>query len=1084
MALAVAGVAILLLAYWLRNPLLPYGDAGSRASGFSPQSESGSDAARRRIAALSALQRKVTEATAILELVSAQALDAPADADAAFASLRGLPPGPEFGVVLYENGAPVAWGGQIKTDPSSAAEGTSVQLTPFYAALDLARRRGPRTAVATVLLHAEAPADRLSAVLFPRAPERGIAESFTFSPLADTAGGEVIRSGGRRLFRVDATPLQADVMRFARTARLRGHGILALSGGLILFVLVAWSDRRNIARKAFAILIAAISIAIVPWSNFSNTARVFDPAYFYWRPGAPFTANAGVFLLSGTLLVLGAFALIRARKSGIPRFAAGVASVVLASGGLALAAAASSGIAVPPSGSTIALWLSWELPLFLLLFACWLTAFWLARIAGRRGPAVHLRAAAVMAMLSGLVAASMTWRTVTQDRLELATRDISGLQRADEDASLLLRRFGVELSAHDSPGGRPDLLKRYAASDIAAADLQISLSAWTAAGIRTSELQLAPLPYDSLVVAAAVEEALTSAEPVIRQVVGPTGRQLILATAHRGEGVTSAVVSPHTRLVGQDPFAALLGFGQPVEGEQPYGLTLADVPESSAARPAAIRWRRIGDEWHGDQLIDTSRGVVRAHAEVDLRSWVTRLVRGSLVVLLDIAIAAFLWTVGAMTEGGFARWAKARGRTWMRSYRGRLTLVFFAFFVVPAMTFAAWSYQRLRGDDRDVREILVRETLPVAAGSDPASPAHSHAIGETPLFVYSGAILRSSSDSLYEMMAPNGRVLPPSVQLAIAGRGELTASTRHDVGGSRVLWGYRAASGPGQERYVLAAPSRSDELALDRRRRDLTLLVLFATAIGGLAALWLSGIAGRILARDLEMSRIEVARAERVLAWGEMARQVAHEIKNPLTPIRLGVQHLRRARSDPRVDFDKVLDDNVTRILSEIDRLDEIARAFTRYGAAPADLPPAERIDVASILRDVVALEKMGVGEVSWTLRGSDDTVYAMARGDELRDVLLNVFENARLARARHVGVSLAREHGAAVIEITDDGAGISHEALPRVFEPHFSTRTTGSGLGLAISRRLLESWRGTIELASEEGKGARVVITLQATPE
>src|SRR4029079_9217460 len=74
----------------------------------------------------------------------------------------------------------------------------------------------------------------------------------------------------------------------------------------------------------------------------------------------------------------------------------------------------------------------------------------------------------------------------------------------------------------------------------------------------------------------------------------------------------------------------------------------------------------------------------------------------------------------------------------------------------------------------------------------------------------------------------------------------------------------------------------------------------------------------------------ELARAQRVLAWGEMARQVAHEIKNPLTPIRLGVQHLRRARSDSRVDFDRVLEQNVNRILSEIDRLDEIARALTR----------------------------------------------------------------------------------------------------------------------------------------------------------
>jgi len=311
--------------------------------------------------------------------------------------------------------------------------------------------------------------------------------------------------------------------------------------------------------------------------------------------------------------------------------------------------------------------------------------------------------------------------------------------------------------------------------------------------------------------------------------------------------------------------------------------------------------------------------------------------------------------------------------------------------------------------------------------------------------------------------------------------GELSATSRESIAGSTMFWGYRAVSASGPENVVVAAPARSDELVLDRRRRDLTLLVLFATAVGAIAAFWLSGFAARILARDLELARLEVRRAERVIAWGEMARQVAHEIKNPLTPIRLGVQHLRRARTDPRVDFDRVLDDNVTRILSEIDRLDKIAQTFTRYGTAPEELPPADDVDVAAILRDVVALEKMGIGGVDWMLEGADQPVFARARKDELRDVLLNLFENARLARARHVTVALSRAERSARIHIRDDGSGIARDALPRVFEPHFSTRTTGSGLGLAISRRLIESWGGTIDLESEEGKGARISITLQS---
>ncbi|MEO7366455.1 MAG: ATP-binding protein, partial [Gemmatimonadaceae bacterium] len=480
-----------------------------------------------------------------------------------------------------------------------------------------------------------------------------------------------------------------------------------------------------------------------------------------------------------------------------------------------------------------------------------------------------------------------------------------------------------------------------------------------------------------------------------------------------------------------------------------------------------------------DEIIRTSGGLARAHVEVDLRSWPTLLVRGWLLVTLDIAIAGLLWVLSALADGGFRRWVRRRSSTWLRSYRGRLTMALFMFFIVPAVAFATWSYQRLRGDDRGVRELLVYETLHRVASGEPgdeAQPTSDH----TPLFLFSSGLLTASNDSLYAQIVPGGAALPAAVETSIAEGGELTASWQQSIAGNRVFWGYRATAGSAGQRFVLAAPARSDELVLDRRRRDLTLLVLFATAVGAIAAFWLSGIAARVLARDLELSRIEVSRAERVLAWGEMARQVAHEIKNPLTPIRLGVQHLRRARSDPRVDFDKVLNENVTRILSEIDHLDEIARAFSRYGSAPADLPPPEDIDVAAILRDVVGLEKIGIGGVAWFLEGAEGQSFARARSDEMRDVLLNVFENARLASAKAVRVTLARTERDVVITVEDDGAGIPPAALNRVFEPHFSTRTTGSGLGLAISRRLLESWGGTISLESEEGRGAKVVISMQ----
>lgn len=227
----------------------------------------------------------------------------------------------------------------------------------------------------------------------------------------------------------------------------------------------------------------------------------------------------------------------------------------------------------------------------------------------------------------------------------------------------------------------------------------------------------------------------------------------------------------------------------------------------------------------------------------------------------------------------------------------------------------------------------------------------------------------------------------------------------------------------------------------------------------------------------------ELARAQRVLAWGEMARQVAHEIKNPLTPIRLGVQHLKRAHGDGRVDYERVLDQNVGRILAEIDRLDEIARSFARFGVRPDDAQGAVSVDVVAVVRDVVDLERMGDSGVAWEVDLPASSLHALSREGELREVLLNLLENARLAHATQVTVRAVRDDDGVRISVHDDGDGIPAEVVPRLFEPQFSTRTSGSGLGLAISKRLVESWGGRIRLDRGEPRGAIATVTLVATP-
>src|SRR5690606_30585705 len=120
-------------------------------------------------------------------------------------------------------------------------------------------------------------------------------------------------------------------------------------------------------------------------------------------------------------------------------------------------------------------------------------------------------------------------------------------------------------------------------------------------------------------------------------------------------------------------------------------------------------------------------------------------------------------------------------------------------------------------------------------------------------------------------------------------------------------------------------------------------------------------------------------RSARVLAWGEMARQVAHEIKNPLTPIKLSVQHLRRAYGDRRPDYEEILERNVQSILLEIDRLGEIARAFARFGTPDATVGPLEKVDVPSVVAETLTLYRSAGEGVDFVLEVDGDGP-AMAR--------------------------------------------------------------------------------------------------------
>lgn len=272
-----------------------------------------------------------------------------------------------------------------------------------------------------------------------------------------------------------------------------------------------------------------------------------------------------------------------------------------------------------------------------------------------------------------------------------------------------------------------------------------------------------------------------------------------------------------------------------------------------------------------------------------------------------------------------------------------------------------------------------------------------------------------------------------------------------------VLTGLAPAWGPLAERLVSAA-GQPDEFELESRGRRYAVRITPLTGAGGSV----------VSVNDVSMT----TRAARVLAWADVANQVAHAIKNPLTPLRLGIQHLRRVRDERPDQFDAALEETSTRLLAEIDRLDAIARAFSRFGAPAGEDSPPEPVDARQVSEEVAALHHLGPGLAIRVEIPAGATV--VSRRDELKEVLLNLCDNARNAGASEVVLRWSPGQMA----IADNGRGIPGEIQSRIFEPRFSTTSSGAGLGLAVVRRLVEGWGGTIGVRSRDGQGTEFLIS------
>jgi signal transduction histidine kinase len=239
------------------------------------------------------------------------------------------------------------------------------------------------------------------------------------------------------------------------------------------------------------------------------------------------------------------------------------------------------------------------------------------------------------------------------------------------------------------------------------------------------------------------------------------------------------------------------------------------------------------------------------------------------------------------------------------------------------------------------------------------------------------------------------------------------------------------------------------------------------------------------LQRALDIQRERSSAAERVATWRDLARHVAHEVKNPLAPIRLTVENLLRARQQAPDRFDALFRDGARTILEEVDQLRRMVEEFSAFARLP--LPSRAPEDLERILDGVLELWASDAG-VEIERRYSGNLPRISLDADQISRALKNVVGNAveasreagpREASPLELEVRTGMEEGVAVVEIADDGPGFSEEASRRLFEPYFTTKSEGTGLGMALTYRIIVEHGGAISARNRPGGGAVVSIRL-----
>ncbi|MBI2924039.1 MAG: HAMP domain-containing protein [Planctomycetes bacterium] len=503
-----------------------------------------------------------------------------------------------------------------------------------------------------------------------------------------------------------------------------------------------------------------------------------------------------------------------------------------------------------------------------------------------------------------------------------------------------------------------------------------------------------------------------------------------------------------------------------------------------------------------------------------------RAVAGLRVVFLFAIWGLAFGLAGAL----LTRAAGTLPRGWSGRLETRLTLALVAVSALPVSAFGFFARELALQPVAAARERLDEETAAIAFNAiharrvelsavDPVTlRSIEELVGRDTFYYYNGVLRAAGQPSLATLEIAPGYIPGPAYRDVLAGRRFHPGSESLGTRMVRMMYVRSPRSG----RAVMALPSapgpepREPGQATSLAVGASTLLALLLWPLSALLAARISGpvaeltrAAGMVeegdlsvrvrasapgdvadlvdafnrMTEGLERGREALARAERERAWREMARQVAHEIKNPLTPLKLSLQNLRAAWRDRDPEFGRQLEESVELTISQIDLLARIATNFSHFAGRPSRKP--ENLDVNALLRETIELFRPTAPAVAFVEFLAADLPRVYGDRDELSRAFTNLVKNAvqAMPSGGSLTVTTRTAGGKVVIDVADTGVGIPDELRPRMFEPYFSTKTEGTGLGLGIVRRVVEEMGGTISFTSIPGNGTTMSVNLPAAP-